>query len=486
MIRKYTLYGIEKFVIIVMFLLFAFNLSAQKDCDANFSFSVDQNRPNIIHFNDESIGDITSWNWDFGDLISGGSYSSDQNPIHTFPENGSYLVKLSISGDSCDDTVSYTIEIEVPLSIDFTFKLDSNNIIPNTFLFNAEIEGYYDELIWDFNNETVIANKEDTIHSYTEQDTDYQVCLMAKYFFNDTSVQKKVLCKGLTTYEYFNVGGQVYIGDVLLNNPTSTGDTAVAYLYRIDGEKMTPIDTNYYTHLGYYWFAQKLKAYYIIKTALLPNSAHYDDFAPTYMGNTTVWEEAAIVNLAQDKYREDIRLVDKNKHKEGSAQLEGSVYDLLDIEDSKTKAVVCLYDMENDLVDYQYAKANGNYNFSDVYKGHYMLSADITGVDARSKLIYVDNRQMSEYKTVHLSSEIYLFPNPASEYTILNYENTSDNKQIQFQIISVDGKILWDEMQDVSAGLNYIRIDLQDFPQGLMVLHIIDGSNIVSKRILHK
>ena len=486
MTKKHTLYGIEKFMVMIMFTFFVFNLSAQKDCEANFSFSIDESRPNIIHFQDESIGDINSWYWDFGDLNSGGSYSNLQNPTHTFPENGSYQVKLSISGDSCDDNVVYTIIINVPLDVDFTFKLDSNNTVPNTFFFKAEIEGYYDELVWDFNNQTVVVNKEDTTHTYTEQDTDYQVCLMAKYFFNDTSIQKKILCKGLTTYKYFDVGGQVAIGDVLLNNPTSTGDSAVAYLYRVDGEKMTPIDTNYYTHLGYYWFAQKLKAYYIIKTTLLPNSAHYNDFAPTYVGNTTLWDEAAIINLAQDKYREDIRLVEKYEHKIGTAQLEGSIFDLLEVEDSKTEAVVCLFDMEHELVDYQYAHANGEYSFSDVYKGHYMLSADITGIDARSKLIYVDNRLMSDYKTVQLSNEISLFPNPASDYTILSYENTSDDKQIQLQIISIDGKILWDGVRDVSAGLNYIPIDLQAYSQGLMVLRILDGSNIVSKKILHK
>jgi PKD repeat protein len=44
---------------------------------------------------------IVSWYWDFGD---GGS-STQQNPVHTFPHNGVYLVCLTITtSDSCTDT----------------------------------------------------------------------------------------------------------------------------------------------------------------------------------------------------------------------------------------------------------------------------------------------------------------------------------------------------------------------------------------------
>ncbi|MEW6428151.1 MAG: PKD domain-containing protein [Thermodesulfobacteriota bacterium] len=50
--------------------------------------------PVTISFIDRSIGNITVWEWDFGD----GSHSAQQNPIHTYATPGIYAVGLSISG----------------------------------------------------------------------------------------------------------------------------------------------------------------------------------------------------------------------------------------------------------------------------------------------------------------------------------------------------------------------------------------------------
>ena len=57
-------------------------------------------------FNDFSntgnaAGGIASWAWDFGD----GNTSTDQNPIHTFAEEGNYVVCLTVTdAEGCTDT----------------------------------------------------------------------------------------------------------------------------------------------------------------------------------------------------------------------------------------------------------------------------------------------------------------------------------------------------------------------------------------------
>jgi len=51
------------------------------------------NSPLIVDFRDLSIGNPVSWNWDFGD----GSYSTVQNPTHTYTSTGSYPVTLSVT-----------------------------------------------------------------------------------------------------------------------------------------------------------------------------------------------------------------------------------------------------------------------------------------------------------------------------------------------------------------------------------------------------
>ncbi|MCK5775265.1 MAG: hypothetical protein KAH25_03775, partial [Bacteroidales bacterium] len=122
----------------------------------------------------------------------------------------------------------------------------------------------------------------------------------------------------------------MFLGDSLLNNPYPTGDSAMAYLYRIDNDKTVFIDTNYYTNFSYFWFSQKLKAKYIIKTELLKNSAHINDYTSTYFGNTNSWEEAEIVDLKQNEYRKNIHLVKKKDSRKEKTSIQGTIYDFMD------------------------------------------------------------------------------------------------------------------------------------------------------------
>ena len=66
------------------------------NCTADFIVTLDtlNNIPNSYFFTDNSIGNIDSWFWDFGD----GYYSDEQNPVHVYDEGGDYLVCLSITG----------------------------------------------------------------------------------------------------------------------------------------------------------------------------------------------------------------------------------------------------------------------------------------------------------------------------------------------------------------------------------------------------
>ena len=57
-------------------------------------FSVDSTAgtvPMTVSFSDLSTGAITSWNWNFGDLVS----SNLQSPSHTYAEAGTYTVTLT-------------------------------------------------------------------------------------------------------------------------------------------------------------------------------------------------------------------------------------------------------------------------------------------------------------------------------------------------------------------------------------------------------
>jgi len=462
----------------ILFLAKTNNANSDSTCVAAFSYEVYQNigKPSIIKFTNESTGNPTQFSWDFGD----GSISNIKDPIHYFPENGQYQVKLTVANNTNSDEIIKTVEINVSLTIDFTYKLDSNNLVPNTYRFTGIINGYYDHIMWNFGDQ-IIQNIEDTIHSYAKQDEDYQVVFTAQYYFNDTSILTKALAKGLTTSQYFDLGGQIYLGDSLMNNPSNQSDTGIAYLFRVDNNQLVPIDTNVFQKLGYFWFDTKLKAHYLIQVSLAENSTHFGAFAPTYLGNTTYWDQAEIINLSQDKYREDVSLIPIT-NSSGNKSLSGNVQDLIDI-DKEEEVLVYLYNTENELIDYRISKSFSNFEFSHLEKGHYLLGADVPGVYSRQQLVFVDNSKENKFKSLNEIPVNNIFPNPAGDYTLITYDNLAETGSKEIQIYNSNGRLIKSINYPLKTGINYIHLDLTNMASGILYLKFSQSEGEIYKLI---
>jgi PKD repeat protein len=59
-------------------------------------------RTTTVHFVDKSTGNITAWDWNFGDNKT----STEQNPTHTYTQNSNYTVTLAITTPECKDTLT--------------------------------------------------------------------------------------------------------------------------------------------------------------------------------------------------------------------------------------------------------------------------------------------------------------------------------------------------------------------------------------------
>lgn len=84
--------------------------------------------PLTIQFTDCSYPRPISWMWDFQD----GSYSTEQNPIHTYTIPGKYEPVLSVTCDGgCTDTISQVVEgfepSDTSCPISFTITTNPNN-----------------------------------------------------------------------------------------------------------------------------------------------------------------------------------------------------------------------------------------------------------------------------------------------------------------------------------------------------------------------
>ena len=65
--------------------------------------------PLAVTFSDLTTGDVTHWQWDFGD----GQFSSEPEPSHTYASTGDYTVSLAVMGPGGSDVETIIDCIEV-------------------------------------------------------------------------------------------------------------------------------------------------------------------------------------------------------------------------------------------------------------------------------------------------------------------------------------------------------------------------------------
>jgi hypothetical protein len=79
---------------LVTFRLMPLEERFHKPVEAQFSLKVVDLERRVVAFQDLSYGNISSWQWDFGD----GASSAEQHPIHTYLKGGEYIVTLTVHG----------------------------------------------------------------------------------------------------------------------------------------------------------------------------------------------------------------------------------------------------------------------------------------------------------------------------------------------------------------------------------------------------
>lgn len=105
-----------------------------------------------IDFNNTSIGQMTR-KWDFGDPTTNADTSSALNPSYTYPDTGTYVVRLIVNpGTTCSDTAYKTIVLRYGLTAQM-IATDGCENIPLSFTDNSIVlDGIVNQWNWNFNN----------------------------------------------------------------------------------------------------------------------------------------------------------------------------------------------------------------------------------------------------------------------------------------------------------------------------------------------
>lgn len=149
-------------------------------CHAAFIFhQPDPNQPSF-NFTDKSTSDgtIGFWNWDFGD----GTTSSEQNPIHTYANPGTYTVCLTITDDDgvCSSHICQHVVVHHPPAgachAAFIFQQPDPNQPSFDFTDQSTSDGTIGTWAWDFGDGST-SNEQNPSHTYTHPGN-YTVCLI--------------------------------------------------------------------------------------------------------------------------------------------------------------------------------------------------------------------------------------------------------------------------------------------------------------------
>lgn len=134
------------------------NSSAGNTPDANFSVSgYETAAPCPVTFINTSTN-ATSYLWNFGD----GNTSTSSNPVHTYASNGTYLLKLRVTGADGADSVCKLLSIATaPPSnkSEFSYFFDKCTGYPVGASFKT-VNPASTNTVWDFGNGVINVNRD--------------------------------------------------------------------------------------------------------------------------------------------------------------------------------------------------------------------------------------------------------------------------------------------------------------------------------------
>ena len=473
---------------------------SQQQCIAQFTYYQPPSQPLVVEFTDRSIGNIDTWEWDFGD----GNTSEEQNPVHVYQDTGIYYVCLTVSNhDSinfCYDTFCDSVYISITpvCQADFIALVDSTSNMPNFYYFYDNSLGNISEWIWDF-GDGAISLEQNPVHQYAESGT-YEVCLTI--ICENAGGYVDFICKPITTPNYYNLGGFAFAGDYPINNPVSTADTGIAYLYRIfNNNDIVAIDTNIFYTLGYFWFTEKMEGDYLIKIGLTPNSARFNEYIPTYFIDGMMWENTNTMSLYDSSYfAVDVHLLQANGTNQGNGKIGGNViwYDDSPINPGEPipDVEVLLLDNENNPLTFDFSENDGYFEFDYLAFGTYKLYAEFTGKYTMPVIVTINESnptvddiilEVCDHEITGIEDIFYepditisnVFPNPATNN--LNIEiNLKTSQILSLNISNLLGQIIYSENCNLSQGNHIIKIPVRSLQKGIYLLSISNSVNLIS------
>lgn len=176
------------------------------------AFGVEDREDGSFRFVDQSTNQPLTWSWDFGD----GNTSTEQDPVHTFSNAGTYTVCLTAANSTGSDTACQEVQVMLPPLASF----DIDTIGNGTFVFNDLSTNGPIAWAWDFGDGST-SDVQNPTHTYNIPGT-FNICLTAT-----NELGENTICQSLTVilipeanFEIVaNTNSNFQFNDLSTNNP---------------------------------------------------------------------------------------------------------------------------------------------------------------------------------------------------------------------------------------------------------------------------
>jgi PKD repeat protein len=452
-------------------------------CMPQYTYYPDSTQSGYAYqFIDLSTGNIDSWSWTFGD----GTYSTDQNPNHVFPEEGQYEVCLSVNGPDCEATWCQYITVAATGDCYnyFSYQAAGTTVIFQGYHF-PEIPSFY---AWDFGDGTV-GEGQSVSHTYAENGV-YFVSLLTNDSMNCSASSNQSVVVG-DTIIFSQVFGQVFEG----NFPMQQGYVMISSVQNNPGfdpfTDFVNVDSS-----GVFVFPYVPNGQFVLYA--VPEDGH--GYLPTYYGGAQHWGEAPSFSSMESGMLFTINLEPvRSAAVWGSGSISGYISESFGRGDLLEHINVILYNDVFESLGFTNVNSDGSFAFEGLADGLYYIYPELPGVN--SNIVPVEITQLTQESVIYLNfdgtsilgqEELSIiedigtiYPNPASSNAFLSIK-CSQPATITMQITDLTGRLCFSNISQVNSGQTTFDLPIRDLVTGVYLLHLSDASGTVVTRKLMK
>ena len=264
---------------------------------------------------------------------------------------------------------------------------------------------------------------------------------------------------------------------------------------RLENNDIDYSEKSHFAHTdanGYYAFKGLKAGKYVVFASTQKNV----EFSCGYYvanGNATIdFDEATRIELDGKNIVQNIDIhLPKFEIKQGGGIVKGEIYNQHNFDEANksanaiSSAKIYLKENKNALVNFDESNANGSFVLTGVPTGEFTFTIEKAGFQKFEKLIYVDETNITDLGIIMLVPNVAnsiddpsqiissVFPNPAtSELTL---QITAVNTIEKIRIIDQQGKLVQEDLVNISEGNSNIKINISTLLNGKYYVLISDG-----------